>query len=168
MDDKRLLPLGDIFIFTGEDLRRNRDGGLSWGQRRKLSLQFIGVVLSALPLVALPILAAWGLSAWQSPPTNPQAFLNANGTQYGYLFGGTLGLLYFLSNVRLFLLGLDLLRGRVVPLRGLAQTWGKYLFIGRRSFVVEEAVLKNVQTGLNYRVFTLPLSGLLLSIEFAE
>lgn len=165
--DKEISPFNDAFGFTDKDLDANRAKRLSWRQRRRLSSQWLGTLVSTLLLAIVPILLTWSIVAYATDVTVIGA-ASASESLIGYVVGGLLGILFALVNHKTLMLGWDLLIGRVRSLRGVAQIHGRYLIIGKRRFLLDEDALKMVQSKLRYRVFVLPASSTLLSIEFAD
>lgn len=151
------------FGYKTQDVRRNREGHLSAGQRRQLTQRWLVTVLGGVALVFAPIVLAWILILWGTGDNFAAVISQA---WLGYLIGLLLGILYAAVNFRSLLLGLDLLRGIVKPVSGMARMWGEYLIVGQDRFVIEQREL--IQDGLQYRVFFLPASRTVLSIEFSE
>ena len=162
-----LTPLAAAFHYTPDDLKANRQYRLSGRQRRALWLRFWLVALGAVLLFTVPILLAWGLVLWSSAQ-GLNAAINDTRAGLGYAVGVILGSFYVIANWSSLMMFFDLLRGRVVEVTGPAEIWGRYLTIGDRRFVVDVDALQMLQPVLNYRVFLLPRSRAMLSIEFAE
>jgi hypothetical protein len=162
-----LTPLAAAFHYTPDDLKANRQFRLSGRQRRAQWLRFWLVALGAVLLFTAPILLAWGLVLW-SGAADLNAAINDTRAGLGYAVGFILGSIYVIANWASLLMFFDLMRGRVVEATGPAEVWGRYLTIGGKRFVVNEDELQMLQSGFAYRVFLLPRSRTLLSIEFAE
>src|SRR5688500_3361033 len=128
-------------------------------------MKFWGLLFGGLLLMVTPVLLGWGLILWGSDEaltfTDSRALI-------GYLVGLVLGIIYVVANWQDLLLLVDLMRGQVVTVEATAQVWGKYLILDRYRFVLDDAVLALMKSGLRYRAFVLPLSQTLLSIEFSD
>ena len=162
-----LTPLAAAFEYTPDDLKANRQGRLSGRQRRALWMRFWGVFLGLVLLVVVPIVLAWGLVLWSSDD-GLSAAMNDTRAGLGYAVGAILGIFFAVANWPSLMMFFDLMRGRVRESTGEAHIWGRYLTVGDDRFVVGQDALNMLQPGLNYRVFLLPRSRTLLSIEFAE
>jgi hypothetical protein len=161
------LPLASAFRFTGEDLQANRQGKVTAAQRRRLWRRLFVVFFGGLLLLLVPILLAWSLITFATNQSFSEAFWDGRMFS-GYLVGLLLWSIYLGANYRTWLLGLDLLRGKVISVAGPVRVWGRYLILEDYQFVIDETALSLVKTGLRYRVFILPSSCTLLSIEFSE
>jgi len=162
-----LTPLASAFQYTPDDLRANRQSQLSGRQRRRLWGRFWLLALGAGLMVIVPIALALGLALW-STDQSLSAAMNDTRTGLGYAVGFILGIFYVIANWSSMWTFFDLLRGRVVEIVGPAQLWGRYLIVDEARFVVDDHALQMLQSGVTYRVFMLPRSKTLLSIEFAE
>ncbi|MFP4321408.1 MAG: hypothetical protein ACLFTK_03045 [Anaerolineales bacterium] len=164
-DDR--VTLGDVFNFTPDDIRANRQRRLSRRQRRRLWGRFIGTLLGGLVLMSVPVLLGLALISLETG-ISPRAALEDNRAIVGLLIGGLLGVLYALANWPSLLLLVDLIDGRVRSVRAPARLWGHYLLLGDERFVVGDDLDGLVRDGVRYRAFVLPLSKTLLSLEFAD
>jgi hypothetical protein len=162
-----LTPLASAFRYTPDDLRANRQYYLSGRQRRRLWTRFWTLALGAALLFTVPIFLALGLALW-STDQSIGAAMNDTRTGLGYAVGFILGIFYVIANWSSLWMFFDLLRGRVTEITGPAQVWGRYLIVKDFRFVVDDHALQMLQSGVAYRVFILPRSKTLLSIEFAE
>lgn len=165
--DEAVNPLAEAFRYTSRDLKLNRERRISGSQRRRLWLRFMGTAIGGLLLTLAPLLVTWGLLIWASG-AGLSAALSDERALIGYMVGGILGGFYGLSNIKSLLLWADLLQSRVRIIKGPASVWGSYLQVGRYRFVIDERAAKLVQAGVSYRVYLLPASRTLLSIEFAD
>ncbi len=161
------LPLASAFHFTGEDLQANRQGKITSRQRRRLWGRFLMLFCGGFLLLGIPILLAWALIAFATDQPFSEALWDGRMFS-GYMIGLLLWSIYLGANYRVWLMAVDLLRGKVIPVVGPVRVWGQYLILENHQFVLEDAALALVKTGLRYRVFTLPQSSTLLSIEFYE
>ncbi len=161
------ITLGDVFNFTPQDIRANRERRLSGRQRRRLWLRFWGLALGGALLVAAPVLLGLALISLETGISLGDA-LGDNRARVGMVLGALMGVLYALANWQGLALAVDLLDGRVRSLRAPARRWGQYLLLGDYRFVVGDDLEGLVRDGMAYRAFVLPLSKTLLSLEFAD
>ncbi|NJL94280.1 MAG: hypothetical protein HC915_11430 [Anaerolineae bacterium] len=167
MTDKVLAPLAEALRFSTEDLRQNRQGKLSIRQKGRLWARCLGTLAGGLALALAPILLTWLLLGWSNAQLT-QANLADSRAWLGYAVGLALGAFFFVANFRAVFLLPDLLAAQTVPLEAQAQVWGRYLVIKQRRFVLEPPSLELIRHGVRYRVYFLPLSNTLLSLEFAD
>jgi|GEM_PF-7124804 len=165
--DDMFFPFADEVGFLPDELRLNQDWRLSGRQRRMLWFRYWGTVIIGLLSFILPIGIAAGLLAWAESMPFGDALFDLR-TQTGYIAAIILSIMYNLANYRRLLLGWDLMHGRIRTIRGGAQIIGSYLKIGDYRFVMPPEALEVLQPGMVYRIYLLPASGTLLSLEFAE
>jgi hypothetical protein len=168
LEEAPLLPLGAEFRFNAHDLQTNRHRRLTTRQSRRLSGRFLGTFFGGVFLMAAPVALALGLLMWIEGQGLGQSLGDSRLT-LAYLVAGILGLFYALANGQTLLIPWDLWWGRVASVRGTGQLWGSYLVIGGKyRFVVDERARAAIQPALIYRVYLLPASKILLSLEYAE
>ena len=160
-------PLASAFHFSPDDLRVNRESRLSGRQRLYLWRRFGLLAGGGILLILTPMFLTWGLVMW-STEQNLDEVVYDDRVWIGYLIAVLLGVMYVVANHKSLALLVDLLMGHVQEERGIGQVWGRYLKIGKHRFVIDDDALEMIQSGLQYRVFVLPLSSTLLSIEYAE
>lgn len=159
--------LGRAFNFSSDELRTNRAGRTTARQRRRLWRQFwihnlIWVLLLVVPTIVTWILVAWGQRTALLLVWNDDAAL------IGYAVSAILGLVYAVGNYQIWLMGVDLLSGRVQAVTGPVERYGHYLYIGSFRFLLESGTLALIQSELRYTLYVLPSSQVILSLEFAE
>lgn len=162
-----VMVLGPAFRFNADDLQTNRQGKLTARQRRRLWGRFWTLFLGGFGLLLVPILLTWSLIAFATKESLENALWDGR-MMSGYLIGLLLWSIYLGANYKTWLLGIDLLIGKVTTVIGAVRVWGSYLMVEDYQFVLDETALKSINTGLRYRVFVLPRSSTLLSIEFSE
>ncbi|HLA44005.1 MAG TPA: hypothetical protein VJZ27_11245, partial [Aggregatilineales bacterium] len=149
--ENKLLSFSSAFHFTDADIKANRRGRLSRWQRGYLWRRWIITALGGLLLTLTPILLAWILIIWSTGQRFSDTLFD-NRAVIGYLVGIILGVIYSAANFKGLLLLSDLMRSRVIPVRGKVEIWGQYLLIGQYRFVVDEEAIAVVQSGLQHRV----------------
>lgn len=164
---QELYPLAAAFGYTPHELSLNRQKRLSGAQWRKLTLRFLGVTLGGLLLALAPVIIAWGLLAVSTDQSLSQVIGDSR-AWVAYVLAIALAGLYMASNYRALLLGVDILALQVRTIRGKGRLQGSYLVIGNYRFLLDETALQALQNDLVYRIFILPYSQTLLSIEYAE
>lgn len=162
-----VMMLGPAFRFSGEDLQANRQGKLTAKQRRRLWGRFFMFFFGGFLLLFVPIILALVLIALATGSALADTFWDGRMVS-GYMVGLLLWSIYLGANYRTWLIVIDLMRGKVISVTGAIRTWGRYLMVEDYQFVVDEDALNLVKDGLRYRIFTLPFSSTLLSIEFSE
>lgn len=159
--------LGRALSFSAEDLRANRSGRVTVRQRRTILRRFLSSVFVFLLLLLVPIGVGLILVAWGTEQS-VDAVLRDDAALIGYLSGFALGLFYLTASLQQFLLGADLVTGRVLMISGPVERYGRYLYIGQKRFLLEAGELDLIQTELHYTLYVLPVSQHVLSLEFAE
>lgn len=162
-----IAQLGRAFNFSSDELRANRAGRTTRRQRQRLWRQFWVHNLMLLVLVVAPILVTWILVAWGQQAALLSAW-DDDATLIGYAVSAILGLFYLLGNFQGWLMGIDLMRGRVQAVSGTVERYGHYLYIGSFRFLLESGTLALIQSELRYTLYVLPSSQVILSLEFAE
>lgn len=157
-----LAQLGQAFYFTQEDLRDNRARQLSSRQRQYLTKQFVRTVFTGLLLLFLPALVGVIIVIWSGGD------LISLPAIFGYVTGLILLGFYLAASYRQLLLIADLRRSRVESITGSVERQGAYCHIGRHEFLLEQAKLDLIQTGLRYTFYYLPISKHIVGVEFAE
>ncbi len=159
--------LGRAFNFSSDDLRANRAGRTTRRQRQQLWRRFWANNLILLLLLVAPIIVTWILVAW-GQKTALFSVWDDDAALIGYAISAILGVFYLLGNFQAWLMGVDLLRGRVQPVTGTVERYGHYLYIGAFRFLLESGTLALIQSELRYTLYVLPSSQVILSLEFAE
>lgn len=162
-----LAQLGQVFHFSSDDLRANREGKISLRQRWRLWRRFWGTFFTILALLLIPILVGWALVLSGTDKALIDVLFDPAALA-GYITGFMLAGFYTLVNFSTLVLLVDMSRGRVRAVSGPVQRMGRYLFINKRRFLVEVSTLDLIQTGLHYTFYVLPGSQHILSVEFAE
>ncbi|MCI0713916.1 MAG: hypothetical protein L0154_27415 [Chloroflexi bacterium] len=157
-----LAQLGRAFGFTPEDLQANRARRITQRQRQNLNNLFVKTVLVGVFLLLLPALVGLAIVAWQGGD-----LLSLEGL-LGLLIGLILFSFYAVANYRDIALIFDLSRGTVEIITGKIERTGAYLNVGRHQFLLEEAKLDLIQSGLRYTFYYLPVSKRIIGVEFAE
>lgn len=162
-----LTLLGESFGFSPTDLKDNRTGKLSFSQRQRLTRRFLNALAVGLLLLLAPPIVAMILVSWGDGGSVSE-ILGALEVVVGLVIGLVLAGFFVVASMHLFVLALDLAQGVVRSVTGPVQRQGMYLRIGRRRFLVEEATLDLIQSGLKYTFYYLPRSSTIVSVEFAE
>lgn len=157
-----LTQLGRAFGFTPEDLQANRARRLTHRQRQALNSLFVRTVLVGFLLLLLPAVVGLAIVAWQGGD-----LLSLEGL-LGLAIGSILLIFYCVANYRDYALILDLSRGTVEIITGTIERTGAYLNVGRHEFLLDEAKLDLIQSGLRYTFYYLPVSKRIIGVEFAE
>lgn len=162
-----LVQLGQAFKFSSDDLRANREGKLTFRQRRRIWQRFWQALITALLMLLIPIIVTWFLLFWQTSATLADV-LNHPAALIGYSTGAILAAFYIIANAPAFFVVIDVWRGRVQAISGPVERYGQYLVLKKRRFLLESNTLDLIQNGLRYTFYILPGSQHILSVEFAE
>lgn len=162
-----LAQLGKAFGYSVDDLKNNRVGRLSRRQRRQVWGRFSLTLIGWLLLLLFPIGVGLALVLWDGQTSFSDALFHP-ATSAGYLVGGLLALFYGVVQFSTLMLVVDVLRGRVHAISGPVERYGRYLYVKRSRFLLEQHKLDLIQSGLRYTFYILPGSRQVLSIEFAE
>lgn len=159
--------LGQSLSFSIEDLRTNRSGNVTVRQRRRLWKRFWSGAVIFLMLLMVPIIVSWILVAWGTEGGLTDIITNDAAT-IGYLTGAMACMFYAITASHSFFLAADLMRGEVKAITGPVERYGHYLYIGKSRYLLQSGTLDLVQSELHYTLYVLPVSQMILSLEFAE
>lgn len=162
-----LAQLSQAFGYSVEDLKKNRAGRLSRRQRRQAWVRFGLTLLNWVLLLLFPMVVGLAL-VWWDGQTNLEDALFHPAARAGYLVGGLLAVFYGVVQFNTLMLIIDVMRGRVRVISGPVERYGRYLYVKRSRFLIEQHKLDLIQSGLRYTFYILPGSRQVLSIEFAE
>lgn len=159
--------LGRAFNFSSDELRANRAGRTTRRQRQRLWRRLWGHNLILALLIMVPVVVTWILVAWGQEVTLFSVW-DDDAALLGYVLSAILGTFYLAGNFQSWLMGIDLLHGRVQAITGIVERYGHYLYIGSYRFLLESGTLALIQSEVRYTLYVLPSSQVILSLEFAE